>query len=90
MSVRTQMYTGTIDRSGPDRASFPLHKGYRRPPAANAVPAAAADIDTEEQWPPDEIPTSAGCLRGFCWAMGIESTVTLCAYGLWRLWSLLS
>jgi hypothetical protein len=46
-------------------------------------------FESEEQCPTDEIPTSSGCLRGFCWAIGIEAGAALCAYGAWRLWTFL-
>jgi len=37
----------------------------------------------------DEIPTSTGCMRGFCWAIGIEAATALCVYGAWILWTVL-
>ncbi|HVU45188.1 MAG TPA: hypothetical protein VHD85_03620 [Terracidiphilus sp.] len=56
---------------------------------ADMPPAQTAILDDEEQWPAGEIPTSTGCLRGFCWAIGIEAVTALGAYGVWRVWTLL-
>jgi hypothetical protein len=36
-----------------------------------------------------EIPTAKGCLRGFCWAIGIEGAAAFCGYGIWQLWQFL-
>lgn len=89
--------SASLDRASLGHVSFPLPASPRTAPPAHATRADAADLeaayldslDREEQWPADEIPTSVGCLRGFCWAIGIESTVALCVYGAWRIWSLL-
>jgi len=43
----------------------------------------------QEPWAADEIPTSTGCMRGFFWAIGIETATALCVYGAWRLWTIL-
>jgi hypothetical protein len=94
--------SASLDRASLGHVSFPLPASPRTAAAAHATRADAAELDAaeleaayldrldnEEQWPADEIPTSVGCLRGFCWAIGIESTVALCVYGAWRIWSLL-
>jgi len=80
MSVRT------FDTSALDAASMlPMPASD----AADLRSARSAAFDEVEQSSTDDIPTSTGCLRGLCWAIGIESAAALCAYGIWRLWSLL-
>ena len=60
---------------------------FSLPSSSYAIPpAAAAAPSEEEEWPAGEIPTATGCLRGFCWAIGIEAVAGFCAYGMWRLW----
>ena len=58
-------------------------------PAEDARACEAAVFSEEEEWPADEIPTATGCLRGFCWAIGIECAAAFCAFGIWHLWRLL-
>jgi hypothetical protein len=78
MSVRT------LDSSGLEPIPFSL------PMSSYAIPPAAAPaLSEEEEWPADEIPTASGCLRGFCWAIGIECATACCAYAVWRLWQFL-
>ena len=57
--------------------------------APDVRPARVEELDDEAQLSASEIPTSSGCLRGFCWAMGIEAATALCVYGAWRLWTFL-
>jgi hypothetical protein len=41
-------------------------------------------LEAEAECPPGEFPNVAGCLRGFCWAVGIEAGVAVCAFLLWH------
>jgi hypothetical protein len=60
-----------------------LLSGYATP-TADARARQAAAFSKEDQWPADEIPTAIGCLRGFCWAIGIECAAVFCVFGVWR------
>jgi hypothetical protein len=78
MSVRT------LDSSTLEPIPFSL------PMSSYAIPPVDAQaLSEEEEWPAIEIPTASGCLRGFCWAIGIEGATGFCAYAVWRLWQFL-
>jgi len=66
--------------------SFPIPP--RVFPYASPAMGAAADEtiarEPEAECPPGEFPTASGCLRGFCWAVGIEAAAALCAFLLWH------
>lgn len=55
-------------------------------PLSSYVIPRRATLRELEQGQAREIPTAKGCLRGFCWAMGIEGAAALCGYGIWQLW----
>jgi hypothetical protein len=58
---------------------------FSLPLSSYVIPRPATLRELEERRA-HEIPTAKGCLRGFCWAMGIEGAAAFCAYGTWQLW----
>lgn len=72
--------TGRVfERSQVEPLPFPLHvSGYAGPAEANS------GFDTQTECAPGEYPTAAGCLRGFCSAIGIEAVAGLIILTVWH------
>jgi hypothetical protein len=77
MSVRA------IESSPADTFPFPPRASTCASPAMGGAADEEIALEPEAECPPGEFPTASGCLRGFCWAVGIEAAAALCGFLLW-------
>jgi hypothetical protein len=86
------MTVRTLERSRLEPILFPISRLPMNGCAIPAGDASAANMLAFRRTKArrgQAAPSTAGCLRGFFWAVAFECTVAFCAYEGWHLWRFL-